>query len=302
MVARTDAEAETKLDDYVDSGGSFAESMDEPWASLRDRPTPPSSSEDSLSETCLSFTISGPWAHFRRLEGNVVKQTYRIMPRTTVAGMMAAILGYDRDSYYQLFDHDAAAIAVEPTSELQVMNLPQNMLATAASDDDFETIGSSSGLSIKVPRPDRPRKQHNYEVLTDASYRIDVRLANDDAYDTLRTLLENQWAVYPPSLGLSEFLGRVEYHGEFEVEQLDRGVHEVESAVPNADDRILPPVEGEYRVERSPGAMELTDKEGEFTHRRTTDYVTNAYRPDAGSLEMRKAAPSMVDGRVIMFS
>jgi CRISPR-associated Cas5-like protein len=41
---------------------------------------------------CLSFTVRGPWGHFRRIEGNIVKQTYRIIPRTTVAGLWPPLL------------------------------------------------------------------------------------------------------------------------------------------------------------------------------------------------------------------
>ena len=49
-------------------------------------------------DRCLSFTVSGPWGHFRRVEGNIVKQTYQVIPRTTVAGLVAAMLGIDRKS------------------------------------------------------------------------------------------------------------------------------------------------------------------------------------------------------------
>lgn len=49
---------------------------------------------------CLSFTVRGPWGHFRRVEGNIVKQTYRIIPRTTVAGLIAGMLGIERDGYW----------------------------------------------------------------------------------------------------------------------------------------------------------------------------------------------------------
>jgi len=53
-------------------------------------------SDGSRPKRCLSFTIRGPWGHFRRIEGNIVKQTYRIIPRTTVAGLLAAVVGIER--------------------------------------------------------------------------------------------------------------------------------------------------------------------------------------------------------------
>ena len=270
---------------------------------LRERATPEPRVDEELPDTCLSFTIRGPWGHFRRIEGNLVKQTYRIIPRTTVAGMIAAMLGYDRNSYYGLFDHEHADIAVEPLHELRTLGLAQNVLATAEADGDFETIGKSDLLKIEVPESNRARKQHNFEVLADPAYRIDIRLASEPAYTTLRDLLDERAAVYPPSLGLSEFLARVEYHGEFEVETVADAetVTAVDSAVPDAEDNILPPVDGEHRVERSPSAMEMHAESDDVAYRRTTDYTAYSYRPDAGELEVRDASASRVDGRTVMF-
>jgi CRISPR-associated protein Cas5h len=65
-----------------------------------------------VGERAVSFTVRGEWAHFRRVEANRTKMTYRLPPRTTVAGMVAAISGYDRDSYYDLFGSEESAIAI----------------------------------------------------------------------------------------------------------------------------------------------------------------------------------------------
>ncbi|WP_435195987.1 type I-B CRISPR-associated protein Cas5b [Natronomonas sp. EA1] len=245
---------------------------------------------------CLSFTVRGPWGHFRRVEGNIVKQTYGIVPRTTVAGLTAAILGLDRDSYYELFASESSAIAIEPVRPIRTMNMPMNTLSTA--NEHIQTIPSrGKGLKVGLPDPSKPRQQHNYEVLADPAYRIDLWLDDDEHRTRLRTLLEEGKSHYVPSLGLSEHLAEVEYHGTFDVEPgPDDDRVDVDSAVIDAVERIVPEPDCRHHIERSPAFMERDGR-----HRRTTGYRSVVYSPDAESLAVTDVETSLVDGRVVMF-
>lgn len=245
---------------------------------------------------CLSFTVSGPWGHFRRIEGNIVKQTYRIIPRTTVAGLTAAILGIGRDQYYDLFAPDTSAVAIEPIGELRTINLPENTLST--SDEHMDHYPSRGrGLTIGLPDPTAPRQQHNYEVLVDPAYRIDLWIEDGQRFDQLRDMLSAGQSHYVPSLGLSEHLARVEFHGEFAVEE--GGTAEevpVDSAVPEAIDSIVIDVGTEYGIERSPAYMQ-SDGHG----RTTTGFTAYAYNRSGETLRVRDASTHIVDGRTVMF-
>ncbi|NNC24890.1 type I-B CRISPR-associated protein Cas5, partial [Salinisphaera sp. USBA-960] len=85
------------------------------------------------------------------------------------------------------------------------------------------------------PNPTALRQQHNYEVLVEPAYRVDVWLAETARYRELREMLESGKSHYVPSLGLSEHLAEIEYHGEFDVETVSENERiEVDSAVPNA--------------------------------------------------------------------
>lgn len=243
---------------------------------------------------CLSFTVSGPWAHFRRIEGNIVKQTYRLSPRTTVAGLVAAMLGIGRDEYYYLFGPDVSAVAIEPVRPLRTMNMPVNTLSTAK--DAIKTIPSHGKLRIGLPDPTKPRQQHNYEALVDPAYRIDLWLADDQVYEELREALDFGRSYYVPSLGLSEHLAEIEYHGEFEVEAGPEGTVEVDSAIPGAIDAVVPRPGVRYQVERSPAHMESTG-----SGRTTTAFQSYAYSPDAKPLQADGVTTNIVDDRVVMF-
>jgi CRISPR-associated protein Cas5h len=248
------------------------------------------------ADTCLSFTISGPWGHFRRIEGNIVKQTYRVIPRTTVAGLIAAMLGIERDGYYDLFAPGESLVAIGPASELRTMKLPMNTLSTA--DEHLASLNPRGKLSIKLPNPSKPRQQHNYEVLVDPAYRIDVWLGDDERYEQLRSLLESGESYYVPCLGLSEYLATVDYHGEFSIEPGPDGeTVTVDSTVPEAVDSIVPEPETRYQIEQTPAFMERDDG-----GRATSAFVSYAYNPDGGSLRLTDVSPRTVDGRAVVFT
>jgi CRISPR-associated protein Cas5h len=249
----------------------------------------------AVPSRCLSVTISGPWGHFRRIEGNIVKQTYRVMPRTTVAGLFAAVLGIGRDEYYELFVRGESAVAIEPTTTLRTVNMPMNTLSTA--DEAMQSLNPRGKISVKLPDPTKLRQQHNYEVLVEPAYRVDLWFADDARFTELVEMLENGRSHYVPSLGLSEHLANVDYHGTFDVTSgPSEGCVAVDSAVPNAVEDVVPTPEARCRIEESPAFMQA-DSGG----RTTTGFTSYAYNPDGESLDVDGPTTARVDGRTVMF-
>lgn len=254
-----------------------------------------SDEESHLPERCLSFTVRGPWGHFRRIEGNIVKQTYRIIPRTTVAGLLAAVLGIERDGYYDLFAPGESAVAIEPVREIRTVNMPMNTLSTASG--NLQSLNGRGKLSVKLPDPTTLRQQHNYEVLVDPAYRIDIALSDGNRYRELRETLDAGKSHYIPSFGLSEHLAEIDYHGEFSVEE---GSHDdtpkVDSAVPDAVDDVVIKAGTRCQIEESPAFMQADDG-----GRTTTGFTTYSYNPDAEPLPVRNLETARVDGRTVVF-
>jgi len=252
----------------------------------------------SNADTCLSFTIEGDWGHFRRVEGNIVKQTYRIPPRTTVAGLIAGMLGFDRNTYYSLFSDESSAIAIEPQSRLRTMNMPVNTLSTDP--DNMTSVGHHRSIKLGLVTADDPvnRQQHNYEVLVSPSYRIDVWIEDTEAYQQLREFLETGKSIYPPSLGLSEYIANIEYHGEFEIGvDGSEGVTEVASSVPNAPNSVIPSPDTKTAFEKSPGFMESTEH-----GRQTTGFIEHGFSPTGDTLQVNGIETQVVDGRGVVFA
>lgn len=293
-----------------ESGGENDRRTDDSWSGETTRASSVAPAMDGRN--CLSFTVSGPWAHFRRVDGNTVKATYRLPPRTTVAGLLAAVVGRDRDSYYETFAPGESAVAVQPTSDLRTHNLPENSLTTAS--EGLKSVNARGKVSIRYPDPTYDRQRSNYEVLVDPAYRIDVWTADESFYDTLRDRLSSGESHYAPSLGLSEHLAEIEYHGEFTVTRHDGdGPTAVDSAVPDPDG-VVPDPDVSFGTERSPGYMERTNGAGEFPGRRTTGYLTHAYPLSPGDgdgdedenplprLTVAGATVHEVDGRRVVFA
>ncbi len=264
----------------------------------------PHINDEGIPDSCLSFTVSSDWGHFKRVGRSVTKQTYRMPPRTTVAGMLAAIVGADRDTYYEVFGSDNAAIAITPLSDIRTVNIPTVGLGTDPGQDVTETAGSHySNYSVTYQDTTKDRQIHGYEVLADPSYRIDVALEDEAFYTDLRQHLEEGTSVYPPSLGKSEYLATID---DVETGQTPEPVDtdgqiDVDSVVPGSLSEAIPQPGVTYGIERSPAVMERTAGGG----RRTTRFDDYVYTQQAArSVRIRSDSdptPVTVGSRTVVF-
>lgn len=60
----------------------------------------------------ITFELHGKFAHFRKYYGNNTALSYALPPRTTITGIIAAILGRERDTYYREVASDRLRIGV----------------------------------------------------------------------------------------------------------------------------------------------------------------------------------------------
>jgi len=259
--------------------------------------------EDGVPSKCLSFILRSDWGHFRRIDRTVTKQTYRIPPRTTVAGILAAIAGVRRDAYYDVFAPDSSAIAVTPIGSTRTVTQPSLGLGTHPGETMVST-GGSGKKTVKVKYPDTTdnRQIHSYELLVEPAYRIDVAVEDERFYNALKHRLETGTSFYPPSMGLSEYLAwieAIESDGQYEYRTDPLGAEDtadVDSAVPNGVDDIVPRAGVTYEVERVPGYMEAHNG-----GRRTTGFVDYAFADESLEVRSESVALAEVDGHVAAF-
>jgi CRISPR-associated protein Cas5h len=247
---------------------------------------------DVVGRDCLSFTVTGSWGHFRRIDSTTEKQTYRVIPRTTVAGLLAAVIGAPRDSYYDTFAPDASAIAITPTSRLETMPIP--ILTLPSKGGDIKTAEGVSGKTVIDPEViGQERKRRTFEYLVDPAYRIDLVLDDEETFADLREHLTTGTSTYTPCLGKTECLAHFEDVSVSTVEAAGP-VDAVDSIAP--EEYVVPALGQPLRMERTPAYMTADDG-----GRHTTGFLSYAYAPGDEQVAVSDAPAVVVDGRRVCF-
>lgn len=154
----------------------------------------------------LSFDIEGKFAHFRKFHGNNTAMSYSIPPRTTIIGMLAAIMGEEKDTYYKKYRAENIQIGIRVLVEIKKSFHRLNFLKIT-SKDDF------TGRSGRIQTP--------FEVVTgndlkkhSVKYRIYLTSNNDhELYDSIKEKLFSNDRMFNISLGsagFSAFISNVE--------------------------------------------------------------------------------------------
>lgn len=262
---------------------------------------PPVIDETGIPSKCLSLSIAADWGHFRRIDRTVTKQTYRVPPRTTIAGMLAAIVGVGRDGYYDVFSEDTSAVSISIDSPIRTYSMPSLGLGTHPG-ETFTSAGGTGKKTVQVQYPDSTdnRQLHSYHYLVNPVYHINVAVEDPVFYGTLRDRLQKGESYYTPSMGLSELLMKVTWHGEHDTVPVDSSLStiSVDSVLPDAIDAVVPTPGQSYAVENVPGFM-TTDGTG----RHTTGFIDYAFVEDGSPLEVLtdQVSPAEVDDRTVVF-
>ncbi|WP_135664026.1 type I-B CRISPR-associated protein Cas5b [Halorhabdus rudnickae] len=257
-----------------------------------------SSTARYVPDTCIGFDITADFAHFRKVGNNSAKPSYRVPPRTTIAGLLAGIMGMARNSYYDLFSPSSSAIAVVPkemphTYTMGITTVNTNEQAIQYLPEEKHYTKSAEMLTPKS-YVEYDRQRDTYEMLVDPVYRIYVALADEDTHNELWERLENSRYHYSPALGLSECIA--------DIRNVD--THTVESATTDAvdsaaydDSAVIPKPGVSIKRERAPLYMEATDD-----GRRTTTYGNITYAAGDDRLPMDATRTYAVgDHEVILY-
>lgn len=76
----------------------------------------------------ISFCINAKMAHFRKYFSNSTALSHYVPPVTTVYGIIAGLLGYERDTYYEVFNLDTCKIAIIPLQAMKKITQTLNIL------------------------------------------------------------------------------------------------------------------------------------------------------------------------------
>ena len=179
----------------------------------------------------LSFDLSGKFAHFRKFFANNTALSYAIPPRTTQMGMIAAILEWPRDSYYDALRSEHMRLGIQVLHPIKKSFHRLNLLSIKK-DSDFRGASGPVQTPVEVITA---RDLRNGLVV----YRIFVNptATGQSAFDDLWEQLDRQRFPINLSLGTANFSASVSsphiYNvDDIEICQGDDEAVEIHSAVP----------------------------------------------------------------------
>jgi CRISPR-associated protein Cas5h len=138
---------------------------------------------------------------FRKFYTNSSSLSYPFPPRSTLAGLIAGLLGsYERDGYHEDLSLDRCKIAVAVKTPVRRVMQTVNYLFTKSA-KDFD--GSAGGTQIPI--------EWIFPIVTASKLRYRVYVTHSDKIwlEKLDNMLRNDGWVYPPYLGMSECLAQV---------------------------------------------------------------------------------------------
>lgn len=155
----------------------------------------------------LIFDLVGKMAHFRKIDMNSSSMSYSFPPRTTISGLLAGIIGLERDSYYEVFSTDQCQIAVSVRSPIRKIIQTINYMLINTPNDLNNSKGHTQ-IPVEFILPEGG--------ITNLRYRIYFTHKDQEIYQMIKKRIKTNRFVYPPYLGLSELLGQIEWVAEVE--------------------------------------------------------------------------------------
>lgn len=102
----------------------------------------------------ISFDVGGKTAHFRKYYANNTALSYTVPPRTTLMGLLAAILGRERDTYYKELASDRLRIGVRVLTPLKKTFHRLNYLSIKTLGDVAkDNLGDFTGRNGRIQTP-----------------------------------------------------------------------------------------------------------------------------------------------------
>lgn len=158
-----------------------------------------------MLENLISFDLCGKVAHFRKFYSTSSALTHTIPPRTTILGILAAIIGEYRDTYYE--NMDDLLIGIQVISPMKKIFQKFNFLKIDNKNiDQFAGIAPNrTQTSVELIIPINIREE-------DLKFRVfvGVKDKHHEKYQKLVEYLKTEQNEFGTTLGLAHLIGYIE--------------------------------------------------------------------------------------------
>lgn len=152
-------------------------------------------------EKILIFDLVGPVAHFRKYFTNSSSLSYGFPPRTVLMGVVAAVLGRERDSYYEELHRGRYAVSIK----IPVRRIMQTVNYTRTKNEDvsdYRKLGPTRGTQVPLELLFPGADQYSL------CFRVCFSHPDAGMLQELGERLSGGNPFFPLYLGLTEFLAR----------------------------------------------------------------------------------------------
>ncbi len=159
----------------------------------------------------LSFKISGKMAHFRKYYANNTAFSFSIPPRTTLMGIIAAAMGWPKDSYYEDLASEKIQFGIRVLSPLKKSFHRLNLLS-------IKSIGDMSKKWSSDFRGEGGRIQTPFEIVSgwnigkdEVCYQVFLKANGNEknVFEDVKTHLLSKEPIYNITLGTANFSARI---------------------------------------------------------------------------------------------
>ncbi|PWI57012.1 CRISPR-associated protein Cas5 [Sulfoacidibacillus thermotolerans] len=198
----------------------------------------------STPDRIVVFELRGHMAHFRKIYTNSSSLTYLVPPRTTLSGIIAAILGLNRDSYYQLLGPEQSWITVSLRTKVRTIMQTMNNLF----------IKSPSELSGVKGHTQVPTEIVVSQTAGDLIYRVFFAHQDESLVSELADRIVQHAPAYPVSLGTGPMLASIHPIAIVAVEDVrltppERDVSVVTPCLMEDVEKLVPSINTNLRTE-----------------------------------------------------
>lgn len=186
----------------------------------------------------LSFTITGKLAHFRKYYANNTALSFTIPPRTTLMGLVAGVMGWPKDSYYEKLSSEHFRFGVKVLTPIKKSFQRLNYLSIKKTGDISKSLDSDfRGRGGRIQTP--------FEIVSglnltkdEVAYQVFLCPENtrNPAYTEIKESFIHQKPVFNISLGPANFqasLKNVEIISDTQIEQIQTDEFtKIHSAIP----------------------------------------------------------------------
>lgn len=166
----------------------------------------------------LIFDVWGEYGHFRKYYTTTSPLTYSFPPRTAACGLIAAIIGIDKEEYLKHFTKEKANIAIRIINPVKKILMSENLVDTKV-----------SPMMSRI----KQRTQIRFEFLYHPKYRIYLNHIDPKIMTKLETNLQHHQSYYTPCLGLSELVANFNFVNKVSVKQeLPNSSKPIHSVIP----------------------------------------------------------------------